>query len=58
MYLKVKEMGLFDSICRACSHQMGDLEYNEKTGIPIKGNSNGHTAMNDYIEEGYEIITL
>lgn len=57
-YLKVKELGLFDSICKACSAQMGVLEYNETTGIPIKGNANGHPAMYDYINAGYEIITL
>lgn len=58
LYKKVKEKGLFDSICKACSAQMGVLEYNESTGIPIKGNANGHPAMYDYISEGYEIITL
>lgn len=57
-YLKTKELGLFDSICKACSAQMGVLEYNQKLGIPIKGNANGHPAMYDYINEGYDIITL
>lgn len=57
-YLKAKELGLFDSICKACSAQMGVLEYNETVGIPIKGNANGHPAMYDYIDDGYEIITL
>ena len=37
---------------------MGVLEDNEKLGIPIKGNANGHPAMHDYIKDGYEIITL
>ena len=58
MYLKAKDLGLFDSICKACSNQMGVLEYNETVGIPIKGNANGHPAMYDYIADGYEIITL
>lgn len=58
MYLKTKELGLFDSICKACSYQMDVLEYNETTGIPIKGNANGHPAIYDYIKDGYEIITL
>ena len=58
MYLKTKELGLFDSICKACSAQMGVLAYNEKVGIPIKGNAKGHPAMIDYIQEGYDIITL
>ncbi|MDX9800790.1 MAG: cytoplasmic protein [Spirochaetia bacterium] len=58
LYLKAKALGLFDCICKACSVQMGVLDYNEKTGIPIKGNANGHPAMYDYIMDGYEIITL
>ena len=58
LYLKVKDLGLFDSICKACSAQMGVLEYNETTGIAIKGNANGHPAIYDYIKDGYEIITL
>ncbi len=58
MYFRTKELGLFDSICKACSAQMGVLEDNEKLGIPLKGNANGHPAMHDYIKDGYEIITL
>ena len=58
LYLKARELGLFDSICKACSSQMGVLDYNEKCGIPVKGNALGHPAMFDYINDGYEIITL
>ncbi|MCF6461165.1 hypothetical protein [Clostridium sp. Cult3] len=58
VYKKAKELNLFDSICKACSAKMGVLEYNEKCGIPIKGELNGHPAMYPFIEEGYEIITL
>ena len=36
LYLKARELGLFDSICKACSSQMGVLDYNEKCGIPVK----------------------
>lgn len=58
LYKKVKDLGLFDSICKACSAKMGVLEYNEKSGIPIKGGLQGHPPMYDYIKDGYEIITL
>lgn len=58
MYLKTKELGLFDSICKACSYQLGVLDYNETVGIPIKGNAKGHPAMHDYIKDGYQVITL
>ncbi len=57
-YLRAKEMGLFDCICKACSAKLGVLEYNETVGIPLKGNLEGHPAMEDYIKDGYEIITL
>jgi len=58
LYLKARELGLFDCICKACSCQMGVLDYNEKTGIPIKSGAYGHPAMQDYLEAGFEIIAL
>lgn len=58
LYKKAREKNLFHSICKACSAQMGVLEYNEGTGIPVTGEMTGHPAMNAYIEEGYQIITL
>lgn len=58
LYKKAREKNLFDSICKACSATMGVLEYNEGTGIPVIGDMAGHPSMNDYIEKGYQIITL
>ncbi len=58
LYKKAREKNLFDSICKACSAKMGVLEYNEKTGIPVNGDMSGHPSMNDYIEKGYQLITL
>lgn len=58
LYKKVKDLGLFDSICKACSAKMGVLDYNEKCGIPLKGDLQGHPAMYEFIKEGYKIITL
>lgn len=57
-YMKAKELNIFASICKACSAKMGVLEYNETVGIPINGDLQGHPPMYDYINEGYEIITL
>lgn len=58
LYIRVKELGLFDCVCRACSSKMGVLEYNEKSGIQLKGELSGHPSMETYLEEGYQIITL
>ena len=58
VYKKARELNLFDCICKACSAKMEVLEYNEKCGIPLDGELNGHPSMLRFIEKGYEIITL
>lgn len=58
LYKKAKDLGIFACICKACSAKLGVLEFNETVGIPIVGNLQGHPAMYDYLNEGYEIITL
>lgn len=58
IYLKAKELNLFESICKACSAKMGVLEFNETVNIPIKGELNGHPSIHPYLEEGYQVITL
>lgn len=58
LYQKVKDLNLFDSICKACSAKMGVLEYNQTCGIPMNGELQGHPPMFDYIKDGFEVITL
>jgi len=58
LFSKANKMGLIDCVCKACSAKMGVLEYNEKSGIRLSGDMNGHPPMEAYIKEGFEIITL
>ena len=58
LYLKAKEKGLIDAVCKGCSAKMGVLEFNEGTGLPIVGDMSGHPSMESYISKGYHIITL
>jgi hypothetical protein len=58
IYLDVKNAGLIDCICKACSSKMGVLDYVSEIGIPISDEMTGHPAMGRYIEHGYEIITM
>ncbi len=58
LYLKAKETGLIDSICKACSAKMGVLEFNESLGIPMGEDLKGHPSMYRYMKEGYEIIVM
>ncbi|MCK9363002.1 MAG: cytoplasmic protein [Syntrophales bacterium] len=57
-YAKVKEKGLIDAVCRACSIKMGVLEAVEKEGLPIAGEMSGHPAMSKYIAAGQEIVVM
>jgi hypothetical protein len=58
LYLQAKEKGLIAGICQACSKQMGALEYNKTVGLPILNDLSGHPALEPYIQNGYQIITL
>lgn len=58
LFDKALRVGLVDCVCKACSSKMGVLEYNEKSPIPVRGGMSGHPAMADYINDGYNIITL
>ena len=58
LFSKAIRMGLIDCVCKACSAKMGVFEYNEKSGIRISGEMNGHPPMEAYIKDGFEIITM
>ncbi len=58
LYIQAKEKGLIDGICRACSKQMGALEYNETVDIPVLSDMSGHPALAPYVHKGFQVITL
>ena len=55
---KVRDAGLVDAVCRACSKQLGVLDSVEASGLPLSGDMSGHPAMASYIAEGFSIITF
>lgn len=58
LYLKVKEKGLIDAVCKACSQKMGVLAEVERLGLPVASEMSGHISMARYLNMGFEIITL
>jgi hypothetical protein len=58
MYEKVKERGLIDGVCRACSAKTGVLDAVKQQGLPLVSEMSGHPSMGRYVAEGYQIITL
>ncbi|NLY21172.1 MAG: cytoplasmic protein [Tissierellia bacterium] len=58
-FMEAKELGLIDSVCKACANQMGALDYiKNNTDLVLNGDLVGHPPMEPYVREGYEIITL
>ena len=58
MYGKVKEAGLIDCACKACSMKMGAYEDLERQGIPFRGEAMGHPSLASYLADGYQIVTF
>ncbi len=56
LYKKVKESGLIDCVCKACSSKMGALQAAEEQSLPVCDTMSGHPAMSAYLDDGYEVM--
>lgn len=58
LYRQVRDKGLIEGVCRACSSKMQVLEEIQKAGLPLLDDMSGHPGMAKYIEQGYAIINF
>lgn len=58
LYVKAKDAGLIDGVCRACSAKLGVIDSVKESGLPLLDDMMGHPSMAAYTEEGHTIITL
>jgi hypothetical protein len=58
LYLKAKEQGLIDRVCKACSNKMGSLEAARREGLKLLDDMSGQPGMARYQEQGFEVITF
>lgn len=58
LYYKTKEAGIIAGICFACSKVMGVYEKNKTYGIPMLSDMSGHAGIKDYVEKGYQVISM
>jgi len=58
LYQKVRDAGLIDCACRACSGKMGALEGIQAQGIPLCDEMSGHPSVARYMEAGFEVLTF
>ncbi len=58
LYLQALEKGLIAGVCKACSAQLGVLEANQKLGLPMLADMNGHAGMKPFVDQGYSVISM
>lgn len=58
LYLKAKEAGIIAGICLACSKVMGVYDQNLETGLPMLDDMMGHAGIKDYVNNGYQVISI
>jgi hypothetical protein len=58
LYVKVREAGLIDGVCRACANKTGSLAEAQAQGLPLLDEMNGHPSLGRYLEAGYTVITF
>ena len=58
LWEKVKEAGLVDGVCKACSNKLGTLEAAKEQGLTLLDEMSGHPSMARYRNEGFEVISF
>jgi len=58
LYHKVKDQGLIDCVCQACSAKMNSLNAATAQQLPLCNELMGHPSMAKYMEQGFEIVTF
>jgi hypothetical protein len=58
LYVKVREAGLIDGVCRACATKTGALAEAQAQGLPLLDDMSGHPSLGRYLEAGYTVITF
>lgn len=58
LFAQVREKGLLDGACKACSVTLGVDKAVAAADVPLIGDMNGHPSMRSYLETGFQVITF
>ncbi len=58
LYEKVKSLGLIDAVCKACAIQAQAVEAAAEEGFRLVYDASGHVSVMQYVQDGYQIVTL
>lgn len=56
LWEKIRDAGLIRSVCKACAVQMDSLQEAEAQGLPIDSSLSGHSDLEVFTKDGFEII--
>lgn len=55
---KIRKNKLIFSVCKVCASATGALESAEKMGLPIHDDLFGHTPLEKWVKEDYDLISV
>ena len=58
LFAQVREQGLLDGACKACSVKLGVDKAVQDAGVALIGDMNGHPSMRAYLDAGFQVITF
>jgi hypothetical protein len=58
LYIKTKEAGLIEGVCRACATKTGSLAEVQTQGLRLLDDMSGHPSLGRYLEAGFTILTF
>lgn len=58
LWEKVKDAGLVEGVCKACSAKMNTLQAAKEQNLSLLNDMSGHPGMAGYRKAGFEIITF
>ena len=54
----IKDLKLIASVCKVCAKSMGAFELAEEQGMPIHDDLFGHTPLEKWVSQGYQIVSV
>lgn len=58
LFARVKDAGLIECVCKACSAKLGSMEDAQTLGLKVAGSMMGHPSLEAYVAQGYQVITF
>lgn len=58
LWMKCREAGLVEGVCKACAGKLGTLEAAKAAGLPLLDEMSGHPSIAGWRDKGYEVVTF